>query len=115
MSTNMNKRQLYERIMKDVSKEVKRSLNEGLRRNVGNVTMLKTPIQVSNVDLIEPIFTDYQHSLWFRNFVLNGGGAFTEKRQGMDSHTFVCNTVESHRMLQKWLSKYAPEYTIANI
>lgn len=115
MSTNMNKRQLYERIMKNISKEVKRSLNEGLRHNVGKVTMLKTPIQVSNVDLIEPIFTDFQHQIWFRNFVLNGGGAFTEKRQGMDSHTFVCNTVESHRMLQKWLSKYAPEYTIANI
>ena len=44
MSTNMNKRQLYERIMKDVSKEVKRSLNEGLRHNVGKVTMLAKPI-----------------------------------------------------------------------
>lgn len=44
MPTNMNKRQLYERIMKDISKEVKRSLNEGLRHNVGKVTMLAKPI-----------------------------------------------------------------------
>ena len=111
----MNKKELYELIMKKVSQDLKQTLNEGLRHNVGKVTMLAKPIQVSNVDLNEPIFTDYQHSLWFRNFVLKGGGAFVEKRQGMDSHTFVCNTVESHKMLQKWLSKYAPEYIVTGI
>lgn len=112
----MNKEQLYNRIIKQVSKDIKKSiLHEGLRHNVGKVTMLEKPIQVSNVDLIEPIFTDYQHAIWFRNFILKGGGAFVEKRQGMDSHTFVCNTVESHKMLQKWLSKYSPESMITGI
>lgn len=111
----MNKKGLYERIMNEVSRDLKKTLNEGLRHNVGKVTMLAKPIQVSNVDLYEPIFTDSQHAVWFRNFVLTGGGAFVEKRQGMDSHTFVCNTVESHKMLKRWLSKYSPESVITEI
>lgn len=113
----MNNKQLYNNIIKDISKTIKNKLelNENLRHNVGKVTMLKYPIQISHVDLIEPIFTDFTHSLWYRNFVLKGGSAFVEKLHGMDSHTFVCNTVESVNMLRKWLEKYSPETNIENL
>lgn len=40
----MNKKELYERIMKKVSQDLKKTLNEGLRHNVGKVTMLAKPI-----------------------------------------------------------------------
>lgn len=105
----MYNKKLYNNIINDISKSVKSHLNENLRHNVGKVTMLKKPEQVSNVILQEPIFTDYTHSLWYRNFVLKGGSAFVEKLHGMDSHTFVCNTVESLNMLNKWLQKYSPD------
>ncbi len=108
----MNNKKLYNNIIKDISKSLKLHLNENLRRNVGKVTMLSTPVQISNVILQEPIFTDYIHSLWYRNFVLKGGAAFMEKVHGMDSHTFVCNTIESVNMLKKWLQKYSPDTII---
>lgn len=40
----MNKKELYEHIMKEVSRNLKKTLNEGLRHNVGKVTMLAKPI-----------------------------------------------------------------------
>ena len=108
---------LYKNIINDISKTLKTKLqlNENLRHNVGKVTMLSQPLQVSYVNLVEPIFTDFTHSLWYRNFVLKGGSAFVEKIHGMDSHTFVCNTVESVKMLKKWLEKYSPETNIENL
>ena len=40
----MNKKELYEHIMKEVSRNLKKTLNEGLRHNVGQVPMLAKPI-----------------------------------------------------------------------
>ena len=40
----MNNKKLYNNIIKDISKSLKLHLNENLRRNVGKVTMLSTPV-----------------------------------------------------------------------
>lgn len=98
-----NKRKLYNDIMNNVSKVVKKRLNENMRKNVAKVTMLDKPVKVSNIQMNEPIFYNPSLSLWYRDFVLHGGAAFVEKVQGMDSHTFVCNTEESRKMLERWL------------
>lgn len=107
----MDKKKLYESIMSEVSKELKKTLNESnVVESKRILKYLKSAMIYKNVELTEPIYDMVTYSKWYRNFILSGGGVIVEKHMGAVLHTFVCNTVQAQQMAEKFIFMVVPDY-----
>ena len=103
----MNKRYLYESIMDTISLQVKKALLESdsdkeEEKEEKKYTFLKEPFVLTGVELVGPIFEDYDLKKWLQKFVNKGGGCYNTS---VREHTFVCNTTESAKMLKTFIDK----------